>query len=719
MEKRPLGFIGAMFFLTMVVLSRFGFEKSLYILPVFVIAVFLIFLKQKLIKFFAIITSSILCACIVFYVVDTEYKTKAEYFAGEQISVEGVLCERPYFDGENYVLLVETDKVNSSDVSMKVIAKSRTLPEKATLYNKVSFIAEFYKTESASNKAKNIVLTGYCENYTLKAWENDSKPLNYYLLSYKYKLVDNIYNFVPNDVGAFIAGITFGEKDLLSKETAYKFNISGTSHLLVVSGLHTAIWSGAVYLFLQTFLSEKKSSLMSIIFLVVYMAFTGFTPSVVRAGVMMILNYLGKIFGERPDALNTTGIAALVLTIINPFSVYNVGTVFSFASVLGILLMNEYVYPSVSKRLNYIKYNFLRKIISFVVSTILVALSAQIFTFPVSVLYNVRFSFISIIGNFLVSVFTTIAMVSGGVGGIFLLFAPDFILTKLVFGTSIIFSRIILHITEKLSVLDEFYINVTTIENYILLIFAGIILFLLVFTHFSRKKKIAVFSLLLIPCFFISNFIPVVYRNVYVEFAVLDVGQGLCVTFTNNGETVMLGCGTDNYYPLNHVYNYLELRKVDKIKALYLPVDQKTRLVTCARKISEDYEVESAVTSSEYKFSFVCDNVTSADKVTADYFQGKLKIDYYTYKDNSFALATIGDTRILINFYGSLNKENLPHSCINPDIYVTMNADSYKTDFSATKEYILSAFFEEHIPKSAENIHITRYDSDYIKAIKY
>ncbi len=719
MEKRPLGFIGAMFFTIMVVLSRFGFEKSLYILPVFLAAVFLVFLKQKRLRFFTVVTSSVLCACIIFYVADTDYKTKAEYFSGENISVEGVICERPYFDGEGYVFCVKTDKVNSDDVSMKILVKSRTLPEKALLYNKISFNAELFKTESAINKADNIVLTGYCDNHSLEAWENNSKPLNYYLLSYKYKLVDNIYSFVPNDVGAFIAGITFGEKDLLSDTTSHNFRITGTSHILVVSGLHTAIWSGALYWFLKKFLSERKSSLVSIIFLLVYMAFTGFTPSVVRAGVMMILNYSAKISGEIPDSLNTTGFAALVLTIINPFSVYNVGTVFSFACVFGILLGNKFVYPSLNKQILRIKVKTIRTAVSFIVSTVFISLSAQVFTFPVSVLYNIDFSFISIIGNFFVSIFTTVAMVCGGIGSVFLLYAPDFIVTKLVFGTSIIFSRIILHITEKLSVLDKFYVNVTTMENYIFLILAGIILFLLAFATFSIKKKSAAFSLFLIPIFFISNFIPSVYRQVYVDFAVMDVGQGLCVTFTNNGETVMLGCGTDSYYPLNNIYNYLELRNVDKIKALYLPVDSGAKLVASARKISEDYVVESAVTSSEYKFSFVCDNVTSADHVVAEYFQGKLKIDYHTYEKCSFALAEIGQTRILINFYGNLKNEYLPQSCINPDIYVTMNADSYKTDFSATKEYILSAYYEEYIPENADNIHITKYDSEYIKAIKY
>ena len=308
-------------------------------------------------------------------------------------------------------------------------------------------------------------------------------------------------------------------------------------------------------------------------------------------------------------------------------------------------------------------------------------------------------------------------MVCGGFGAVFLLFAPDFILTKIIFGASIISSRFIIHIVDKLSVYSSLYRNVTTTENYLFLLISLVVLFGLIFTRLSVKKKIAIFSILIIPVILISNIIPVMFRKSTVEFSVIEVGDGMCVTFIHDGEAVMLGCGGDDFF-IDNVTEHLELRKTEKIKALYLPVDGNAKLVSYARKIKDEINVESVVTSSDYKFSFVCDNYTAADYVAAEYFLGKLRIDYFTEKNCSYALATVGQTRILINFYGSLKKESLPQGCINPDFYVTMYSNTYKTDFSATEDYIVSSGYAKYVPETARNVHLTENDSTYTKVLK-
>ena len=722
MKKRPLGFIGAIFFITMIILSRFGFEKSLYILPVFIIAVFFVFLKQRNLQFFTVFISSVLCACLIFYVASINFATKEQYFSGENVEVEGVLYEEPYFNGE-YVLYIKTDKVDSKDVSMKIRVNSLTLPQNATLYNKVKLKANLYSVSSlgsdasSSYKADKITHIGSCVNNSLEAYENENKPFEYYLISIKYKFIDTIYNLLPNDVGGFIIGSVFGNKDFMSKNLIGEFKISGVSHILVVSGLHMSIWAGFIYIIFKRLLGVKLSSLVSIGFIVLFMAFTGFTPSVIRAGVMTSFLFISKLLGEKIDSLNTLGISALILTIFDPFSVYNVGTVFSFASVYGIILMDIYVRPKIDSKLLSIKSSFIRKIIRFILTAVLVALSAQIFTFPVSVLYGIKFSFLSIVANTCISAFTTTAMVCGGFGSVLLYFLPDFIISKMIFGISIIFSKIIILIVHKLSAYEELYMNVSVMENYLLLLIVLIVLTLLVFVNMNTKRKVMIFSLFLTPIILVSNLIPAIYRSAYVEFAVINVGKGLCVTFTNGNETVMFGCGGKKY-SLNEISKYLSERKVNNIKALYLPVDNNVTYTNNARVLSKEINVESVVTSADYKFSYLSENVTSADIITATYFNGKLKIDYFTEKNCAYALATVGDKRILINFYGNLKTESLPQCCINPDIYVTMYSNTFKTEFHASQEYIISNEYSVSVPASVKNLHYTANDDTYIKAIK-
>ncbi len=722
MDKRPLGVIGGIFFLTILVISRFGYEKSVILLPVILVAVFLVFLKQQKLKFFAVFASSVLCASLIFGVADTNYRTNEQYFSGRNVTVEGVICERPYIKDNKHKLCIKTDKINGEEVNIKIIVNSSEIPENTELYSKVKLKANLYKVTSYDEgamrfyKAENICLTGSVVHNSLEAYENNDKPFVYYILSFRYKLFDTIAELLPNNIGGFIAGITMGDKTLMSQNFIEKFRITGTSHILVVSGLHVAIWSGFVYWFLKRFLTRKISSIASIIFLIFFIVFTGFTPSVIRASAMMTIVYLGIIFGEKPDALNSLGIAALVLCIIDPLSIYNVGTVFSFSSVFGILLMNEYVLSFVKEKLKRINNEFLRKIIFNSVSLVLVSLSAQLFTYPVSVLYEIKFSFLSVISNFFISSLCTLAMVAGGAGTVVLAFIPGFFAGKVSLGTSILVSKFILWVIDKLSKYDMFYRNVTTIENYILLFLITLIILLLVFSSMEKKKKLAVFLALLMPVLLVSNYIPMLYKDNVVEFSVIDVGEGMCVTLTHSEEAVMLAC-SDEYGAINNITKHLSFRGVNKIKALYLPVNQSASLVAGAYRLKDYFDIEKVVTSAEYKFSQICNNSVSADFVQAEYFLGKVKIDYYTQKDTSFALLRVGNKRILINFYGSLNKENLPSSCINPDVYVTMYSGSYKTDFSSTKEYIISCGYQVSYPVTAAKIYTTMNNSTYIKPI--
>ncbi len=722
MDKRPLGVIGAVFFLTILVLSKFGYEASAILLPVILVAVFLVYLKQKKLKYFAVITSSVLCATLVFSAVDTTFRTNEQYFSGKNMAVEGVICDSPYIYNEKQKMYILTDKINDEDIKMKIVVNASVIPENAELYSKVRFKANLYKVTSyedgamRSFKAENICLTGSVIENSLEVYDNNDKPFFYYVLSFRYKLIETIEELLPNDIGGFIAGITMGSKSLMSKEMTEKFRITGTSHILVVSGLHVAIWSGFIYWVLKRFLRRKSAAIVSIVFLVFFAMFTGFTPSVIRACAMMIMTYMGLAFSEKPDSLNNLGIAALILTAVDPLSVYNVGTVFSFASVFGILLMNEYVYPAVKEKSEKINNFTLRKLVLSFVSLILVPLSAQIFTFPVSVLYNMQFSFLSIISNFFISSLCTLAMVTGGAGAFILFVLPGFLAGRFSFGLSIFVSKFILWIIDRLSRYDMFYKNVTTAENYILIILLLIVILLLSVSAMNNRKRVAVFLSLLMPVILISNFVPMLYKNNVAELSVIDVGEGMCVTITNNEEAIMLAC-SDEYGAADSIREYLQFRGVNKIRALYLPVNQSASLVEGAYTIKDSFDIEQVVTSAEYKFSQICKNYVSADYVQAEYFQGKVRIDYYTQKNTSFALVEAGDKRILINFYGSLTEENLPSSCINPDIYVTMYPDSYKTDFSSTKEYIISCGYQTSYPVSAERVHATLTDSTYTKPI--
>jgi predicted membrane metal-binding protein len=64
----------------------------------------------------------------------------------------------------------------------------------------------------------------------------------------------------------------------------------------------------------------------------------GFSPSVSRAGFMVLMLYGGKLVNAQADSLNSLGLSVLILSVLNPFAPGHIGLQLSFFATLGIVL---------------------------------------------------------------------------------------------------------------------------------------------------------------------------------------------------------------------------------------------------------------------------------------------------------------------------------------------------------------------------------------------
>ena len=124
----------------------------------------MIFLKEKKLKFFAVIAASVLYASAVFSVAERTFHMNEVYFAGKDVSVEGIIWEKPYIHNDAQYVVIKTDKVDGQKVTMKVRINVLDLPEEADFNTKVKLRANLYKvsgldTSSSSLKSQNICLS--------------------------------------------------------------------------------------------------------------------------------------------------------------------------------------------------------------------------------------------------------------------------------------------------------------------------------------------------------------------------------------------------------------------------------------------------------------------------------------------------------------------------------------------------------------------------------
>ncbi len=202
-----------------------------------------------------------------------------------------------------------------------------------------------------------------------------------------------------------VAALVLGKKEMVMHELRTSYTDAGVVHILAVSGLHV----GIIYLFAGFLLSKVFTQkegryyklIVMLLILWLYAGITGFSPSVLRAATMFSFIAFGKESGKHANIYNMLGASALVLLIINPYLLMEVGFQLSYLAVVGIVFIHPLIYPL------WLAPNvFLDKVWSLLV----VSLAAQIATLPLSLYYFHQFPNLFLITNLIVIPIATVLL---------------------------------------------------------------------------------------------------------------------------------------------------------------------------------------------------------------------------------------------------------------------------------------------------------------------
>jgi len=159
---------------------------------------------------------------------------------------------------------------------------------------------------------------------------------------------------------AVTVAMTLGDKQLISKEVKDDYSISGASHVLALSGLHLGIIY-AIFLFgfnlckgipyLNLLVRYHLSDLFVLLFIWLYALLVDFSPSVVRSATMITVYSVVGLLNRDKFSLNTLALTAIVLLVVRPQNLWDVGFQMSFVAVLSIVLFVPLLYGLFSPKL--------------------------------------------------------------------------------------------------------------------------------------------------------------------------------------------------------------------------------------------------------------------------------------------------------------------------------------------------------------------------------
>lgn len=149
---------------------------------------------------------------------------------------------------------------------------------------------------------------------------------------------EKIKLWVGDDEGDFISALALGNREDTPRELKRDVSRLGLTHILAVSGMHLTITLGLLnYILTKMRIHRHIIYVILIIFSLIYMGITGFSPSVIRCAFMTMFYYLLLLIGERPDRISSLFLSGAFICLINPPSVLDIGFILSFSATLGLI----------------------------------------------------------------------------------------------------------------------------------------------------------------------------------------------------------------------------------------------------------------------------------------------------------------------------------------------------------------------------------------------
>lgn len=215
---------------------------------------------------------------------------------------------------------------------------------------------------------------------------------------YKLRFIPKAYNeylnkYIRKEHSAVITALTFGNKEFLEKEEKEKFKTLGVIHLICISGFHIAI--------IHQIIKKILNNNIALVVAFSYVILTGMTASAIRAFLMISCLSLSTTVFKKYDNISALGVSALILLIIKPTNIVDIGFHLSYLATAGILLLYKFF-----SRGFYRLPKILRESIS-------LSISAQFFVFPYMIVVFGSFSLNFLLGSLVLTPIISIMLPLG------------------------------------------------------------------------------------------------------------------------------------------------------------------------------------------------------------------------------------------------------------------------------------------------------------------
>lgn len=163
-----------------------------------------------------------------------------------------------------------------------------------------------------------------------------------------------IRDALPGEAGAIANALITGERGGISEKTNDAYRDAGLYHILSISGLHMVIMAGTVFFVVRLVLAafprvalrypiKKWAAVVAALAALAYLLISGSAFATVRSYIMISIMFLAVVLDRPALAMRNVALAAMIILVLYPESLLDVGFQMSFAAVAALVAAYEYI----------------------------------------------------------------------------------------------------------------------------------------------------------------------------------------------------------------------------------------------------------------------------------------------------------------------------------------------------------------------------------------
>ena len=732
--KRLFGLIGVLYLSTLT--AVFYFKSTVLIILVLISAAALaalgIFKRIKRdsysFKTFVTAGATIALAMLSIFLYQNYYIDPIiNNYSDKEISVDGYVCEEIKYKDKSVEYLIQTTAIDSKPVFTKI----RYSDYEETEIREFDFVklnVKAYAENNSRNIAHRILLRAYEKSPDNITPTGDSKPSLYkFAISARKEIARSFGKLMPKQSAELSRAIMLGDKDALDNDVLDNFRKTGTSYLIVVSGLHLSVALALVTKIIGRFTKRRiPLCVASIVVVIGFAALTGFNYSVIRAMIAVIIYQIGRVLLRKSDPLNSLGFAALAITITNPCAVGDLGLLMSFSATMGINLWSDKIFYYIVEKVSVKKVSLriIRRILYFIINLFAVSVAASLWILPINIIAFGRISpMVAVVALFteplasgilILSLFCAVFYAFHGVPGVSFVF--DFIAQIIAYADNLLCRWLIL-INGMFAKLPFVSVKAESAAVYIWL---GVTAILVIIGYLIKAKRIYVFSAINISfaLMLILTAVSFMTKDKSSRLTVYQSGQSVCIELKKGNNISLLSAGGNN-----KVYKTICEDTADSDNVIdNIIIPESNNYDSLLPDLATDHKINNLITNTDSakdveQISSVTPYVIKDESIQTVKLNTEDSVNIVSTNDTLYQYIHCGDLKILFVPKGG-DIQKLPENLRTAD-YIVLDGMPKNSNMINCENYIFADKNSKYYQKDIDELQASDKNVTALKSSEY